>query len=92
MKYGELSITKVKNKKIEASPNKKIINTAVKNKEFNKIFLLGSINEIKITKKISFKINIKNINKVLIKNKSTEKKTSRNKKLLKIKIFLMNSI
>ena len=85
MKCGELSNNKHRNKKIEESPNKKINKTAVKNKEFNKIFLLNSLNEIKITKKKSFKINIKNINKVLIKNKSTEKKTSRNKKIIRDK-------
>ena len=53
--------------------NNKIINTIMNNKEFNKIFLFESLNNEKSPKKETIKINIKNINKILIKNKSMDK-------------------
>ena len=61
-------------KEKNSSPNNKInINTTMRNKEFNKIFLFETLNNEKSRAKETIKINIKNINKILIKNKSMDK-------------------
>ena len=79
MKYDDnnnSTFNRSKKEKNTSPNNKKHINTNMKNKEFkefNKIFLFERLNNEKSPKKEAIKINIKNINKILIKNKSMDK-------------------
>lgn len=67
-----------KNRRLYTSPNKLLNKSNTKNKEFNKILFFEPLNKINPQKKKTFKINIQNINTIVIKNnKSTDKKNTR---------------